>query len=366
MNKLKKTVYNNWKELCDEIGWKTTGGTYKKAREKELKTLCNYHKEGRKIIIDEIHDNPKPKIDKRKTTIENAKYFNEIMPELQKAMYKKDDKGDKILVKNICLTKGRLLSRIFGINTLAGEDCYKNAVFDTFHDYPISEKKRDIDGFFIEVSNFFWSKVLKNGLLDKLETFGKGRVQVISSIGIKTYHNNVENNEIITITDYKHLTEEEEEIVNKIKKDYCQRVGKRTTALLSKEERAEMYKLIANELYIDGDIFLYDNYWIDIYDSLDILSGEQTTKQYRDKIFQEFYKQHIEKFFEKDFSRFMIYTYLFSAMYGHKVSVLPPFDMLQKEEYEKEIRRLNEEIKEKDKRIAELEEENRRLREGLK
>ena len=63
---LEMKIYKNWKELCEEVGWKTTGGTYKKAREKDLDTLCSYHKDGNKIVIDEIYEVPKEKIDERK------------------------------------------------------------------------------------------------------------------------------------------------------------------------------------------------------------------------------------------------------------------------------------------------------------
>ena len=59
-------VYKNWKELCNIIGWDATkGGNYKQSRLKELDTLCNYHKEGNKIVIDEIFEVAKEKVDKR-------------------------------------------------------------------------------------------------------------------------------------------------------------------------------------------------------------------------------------------------------------------------------------------------------------
>lgn len=51
---LEQKVYKNYKELCEVMDWKTTGGTYKKARIKDLECLCKYHKEGNTIIIDEI------------------------------------------------------------------------------------------------------------------------------------------------------------------------------------------------------------------------------------------------------------------------------------------------------------------------
>lgn len=62
---LKKMKYANWREICKEMGWKNTGGCYKDARMKYFESLCSYHKDGFKFIIDEIYDNPKPLVDGR-------------------------------------------------------------------------------------------------------------------------------------------------------------------------------------------------------------------------------------------------------------------------------------------------------------
>ena len=51
---LERKIYKNWRELCESVGWDTTGGNYRKARVKDLNDVCNYHKDGNKIIIDEI------------------------------------------------------------------------------------------------------------------------------------------------------------------------------------------------------------------------------------------------------------------------------------------------------------------------
>ena len=62
---LEVKTYKNWKELCSAMNWKPTGGTYKKARLKQLESLCRYHKEGNKIIVDEIFLQPKTNTDNR-------------------------------------------------------------------------------------------------------------------------------------------------------------------------------------------------------------------------------------------------------------------------------------------------------------
>lgn len=61
MKKLKKgQTFKNWKEVCAWFDWKNICGTYKQARLKELSSLCEFHKEGNKIIIDEVFENQKP------------------------------------------------------------------------------------------------------------------------------------------------------------------------------------------------------------------------------------------------------------------------------------------------------------------
>ena len=61
MKKLKKgQTFKNWKEICEWFDWKNICGTYKQARLKELSSLCEFHKEGNKIVIDKVYKTPKP------------------------------------------------------------------------------------------------------------------------------------------------------------------------------------------------------------------------------------------------------------------------------------------------------------------
>lgn len=55
-------VLKNYKELCAVLGIKITGGNQKQVQEKEIQRYIAYHKEGYKIIIDEIFKTPKEKI----------------------------------------------------------------------------------------------------------------------------------------------------------------------------------------------------------------------------------------------------------------------------------------------------------------
>ena len=56
---LEQRDYKNYKELCKAMNWSITGGNTKVKHLKELDSLCKWHKEGNKIVIDEIYSQPK-------------------------------------------------------------------------------------------------------------------------------------------------------------------------------------------------------------------------------------------------------------------------------------------------------------------
>lgn len=89
-------IFKNIKELCEvlEITYKDSTDS-RKAIFKELDRYCKYHKEGRKIVIDEIFQKEQPKVDKRKNG-NNTKYVDDmeylILSLLDKFEIGKDEK----------------------------------------------------------------------------------------------------------------------------------------------------------------------------------------------------------------------------------------------------------------------------------
>ena len=53
-------VVKNYKELCEFMGWMVASGCSKKSQLKDLERYCKYHKEGQKIVIDEVFETPLP------------------------------------------------------------------------------------------------------------------------------------------------------------------------------------------------------------------------------------------------------------------------------------------------------------------
>lgn len=56
---LELTTYKNYKELCKAMNWEVTSSNSKKKQMKELESICKFHKEGQKFIIENIYNKPK-------------------------------------------------------------------------------------------------------------------------------------------------------------------------------------------------------------------------------------------------------------------------------------------------------------------
>lgn len=88
-NLYKGQVVKNYKELCKLLDIKEASGESKVSQFRELDTVVAYHKEGHKIVIDEIYDKPKPKKDGRVTSSYSIYYENFKVP-------KENQKGKRV------------------------------------------------------------------------------------------------------------------------------------------------------------------------------------------------------------------------------------------------------------------------------
>lgn len=100
MSNLKEgQVFKNWKEVCSYFGWKESRGDYKKAKLKELDTMCKWYKSGNKIIIDEVYEKQLIKEDGRKNNFGTGKkrmFSDEFYGEFNTSgVYMLTDKFDK-------------------------------------------------------------------------------------------------------------------------------------------------------------------------------------------------------------------------------------------------------------------------------
>ena len=72
---LEITTYKNYKELCKAMNWEEKAGNSRVSQLKELESLCSYHKEGNKFVIDEVFENPIPIKDGRVGNFKNYPQF---------------------------------------------------------------------------------------------------------------------------------------------------------------------------------------------------------------------------------------------------------------------------------------------------
>lgn len=125
-----------WKEICEILGWKTTGGTYRNARKKELSTLCDWIMEGRKIRIKEVYE-------EKQTKLSSGKYVNDIQTLLLHILASNKDGVIETTIKNLmnlldivndnyvnCYLNRKILSE----KTKVDED-YIDEVYSILHSY---------------------------------------------------------------------------------------------------------------------------------------------------------------------------------------------------------------------------------------
>ena len=179
-------IYKNWRELCEELNWNSkNGGNYKKAKLKELDTLCNYHKDGNKFVIDEVFEVAKEKVDERinngghstKSTKENdgRKNKNAIYKELDNIIL--DYLYCYTFNDTVNITKNQLIKRCgFIISNIQENDEYNketiNDVLDVYksiltHAVDSSFKRLKKRGF---IDYCYSLMIQKNGVL-RLATY---------------------------------------------------------------------------------------------------------------------------------------------------------------------------------------------------
>ncbi|HHD2592839.1 TPA: hypothetical protein ACOTFJ_001883 [Clostridium perfringens] len=66
-------VFKNYKELCVFLGWEITNGNSKKKQMDTLSTMCKWHKEGNKIVVDGVYEKQLIKEDGRKNNFGTGK-----------------------------------------------------------------------------------------------------------------------------------------------------------------------------------------------------------------------------------------------------------------------------------------------------
>lgn len=100
-------VIKNYKEMCELLGEKSEAGNSKKAQLREWERFFKYHKEGHKIVIDKLYDEPREKIDLRGS---DGLLSNDIQPLILDLLVKNNH------TDSICFSCTKLLEMLKMVN----------------------------------------------------------------------------------------------------------------------------------------------------------------------------------------------------------------------------------------------------------
>lgn len=218
IKKLKKgDVFKNYKVLCEALELKVATGKQKQIQMQELQRFVKLHKEGNKIIIDEIHKDPTPKLDKRSLG-NNNKQSRCISYLLMKTLESYNLKSDEI----IGFSKGVLLKNIKLINS----NNYRNAKLNRKkYANKLQVDKLAVDECIEYVDSRAYKKIKK--AIDSLEnqcvigyTYG---YTWVDSKGVYHFVNDSELCNIIREAEYHSIEELTEGIASK---KYIYKIGK--------------------------------------------------------------------------------------------------------------------------------------------
>lgn len=169
-------VYKNWHYLFEELGMNPKAkGNPKNAQIKEIERYCTYHKDGNKIIIDEVFDEAKEKVDGRINNGKNPNShkntnYDDVCAVVNTFLAKKlNAKGNKKLnTTDYLFTKEQLLLNFGLVNG----------------NFAVTKGNEKTKKFNIETTNSAWQtikssleKMRENGLIkynDKAITFIDG------------------------------------------------------------------------------------------------------------------------------------------------------------------------------------------------
>ena len=213
-------VIKNYKELCALLEIEVFGGNQKRSQMKDLETYCKFHKEGQKIVIDEIYAIQKEKVDNR----ENGAYDemkNLILSILLLGEY---EDSRAILPIGTLLNAIGAVSRNYSATHqyqqstseyLDMDVAYVNDFYDSTHKNLQRKLERRLnklqDGSFI-----FWGKtvmICKNNVSIKFNELGEYELDENGNV-ISTVHK-----------DYRLATTEEKEIILETERKYLDEMG---------------------------------------------------------------------------------------------------------------------------------------------
>lgn len=354
MEQLKPYNIYSYRELCNSIGEEPVkGGNKRVAQEKRIESHYRLEKVNRKFKIIEIYSEQKEIIDNRKSSLEKCGNLRQTLPLLALGI---DDHGNNY---KCLMTAKQLLKTTYGSTMELLDYMIKNCYNVFLKEYDYNGLNYAINKFNIILRNFFWNSKLKGGTIDKLERFDFGEVKEYYEIGIKHKINNKNNSDIEEEVEFLEQTEEVHNMIKETTRKCNEQFKKKNIAFYSSKEREKYYKIIANNLGIKDEIFVFSKYDIKInMDRESVLMMKEKEHSQQFLMLKEFYDNYITPEVTGNFDYFLIYSYLFNQLFvgGNKpLKQEFPLNPKEKDLYRTEINRLKTENRE-------LRKENKKLR----
>lgn len=215
-------VVKNYPTLCEILEIKKASGNTKISQFKELATHCNYEQQGQKIIVKEIYDTQKEKIDMR-----GAKgKFSDDLQEILLGVLAQDKKGELLFSKNV------LFKHLNMIN-----DNYRIARYNVPQLSELIEVDEDIVYSFFDDANskmvdmlevalkrlrsrrlIIWEKVMVVAKLKAIKN-------ELGEVKLEFDNDNYNNARVKTQIEYRQATFEEKQIILEIERSIMNELG---------------------------------------------------------------------------------------------------------------------------------------------
>lgn len=248
-------VVKNYKELCKLLGLEPKKANSKKAQLKEIERYFGYHKEGQKIIIDEIYKEKKPKKDKRveggypemRTLILRLLLLSDQEP--NRAVFPTSTLLRKINAVNVNYATGRRcqeeLSEYLGI-----DQEYVGEFYDSTHTNLKNALETNLNNL-RDDRLIFWSKtimVCKNNPKIKLNELGEIEMDEEGNVVAEVYQ------------DFREATQEEKEKILSTEKKVLETLGvEKVTEVFKKGLSDIFYKEVYKRVRRSCNISFYFN-----------------------------------------------------------------------------------------------------------
>lgn len=243
-------TYKNWNEVCKVMNWKTGGGNTKVKNLKLLDSICKYRKEGYKYIIEEIYQEQKQIIDKRKEGNNTSILSNEIQFSILYLLSQEPN-------NNMIISKSKLLQMTGLINSQFNNINANKLIYANNRDLNYYTVAKTLERTYTYVSQYLQRalKQLENKLLISV-TKDIMYINIDDKITIEDEDTgNIEGLKTINVN--REATKQERKYILKVQKDILKECGYKSIDEIPYFEISKINKKINSILRLKGINYYY-------------------------------------------------------------------------------------------------------------